>query len=192
MKITQFFAALVIVIFCCTVACAFTASYEQTTSGPGLLTPQSRLVKIKDNKVWMEMEGPQGRGIVIMDGATMYSYNPSTNTAVKLKNPVTAYMNVLSDYASYLKSLNAKLVGSETVGPYDCDTYEFIDPRVNVPSRVWLWKAYEFPVKVEMKVPTGVMTTIMKDVKVGINIDDSEFMLPPGVKIIDEKDLSRQ
>lgn len=189
MKLTHFFAAFIIVMLCCSIACAFTASYEQTTSGPGIEKPQTRAVKIKDNKVRMDMDLPQGRGMAIIDSDNMYLYNPAEKVAVKLKTPKSADLGVLSNYASYLKSLNAKIVGSETVGPYDCDIYEFMDPYINVPSKIWLWKAHEFPVKVEIKTPNGVTTTIMDNVKVGIPIDDSEFVLPAGVDIKEEAEM---
>ncbi|GAG01875.1 unnamed protein product, partial [marine sediment metagenome] len=126
----------------------------------------------------MEVGSPGGRTITIIDGRTMYSYLPSKNTAIKLTKKSSSQMGVLSDYVPYLESLGAKVIGSEKIGQYDCDIYEFIDPGVNMASKVWLWKAKQFPVKVETKIPDGVMTTIMKDIKIGIDIDDSEFMLP--------------
>jgi outer membrane lipoprotein-sorting protein len=93
-------------------------------------------------------------------------------------------LDVLSDYMSYLESLDAKIIGNETVDKYDCDIYEFTDPRFDdATSKVWLWRNKRFPVKVETSVPGGIITTIMKDVQIGIDIDDSEFILPPGVKI---------
>lgn len=185
MRRLQFFAIFIIVTLFCTGACAFTVSYEQTSTGPGLVKPETRSIKIKDDKIRIEMAGPQEKSVIIVEGDTMYSYTPSQNKAVKMKTDMWRGMDVLSDYASYLESLDAKVVGRERVGPYDCDIYECIDPRINMKSKVWLWKAKEFPVKVEMEVQGGVMATIMKNVKIGIHIDDSEFMLPPGVEIVE-------
>ena len=189
LRISLIFIA--ITLFCLD-ACAFTASYEQTTSGAGLPGPQKKAIKMKDNKIRMEMDTPEGRAITIIDGNTMYSYMPSQNMAIKLINKSSPETEVLSNYVAYLESLNARIVGSQRVGRYDCDIYEFIDPRLNMTSKVWLWKGKEFPVKVETKVQDGVITTIMEDIKIGIGIDDSEFMLPAGVKILDARDVMKQ
>lgn len=189
MKRAHFFVIFATIILSCLNAFAFTASYEQTIGGAGQPVSDARIIKIKDNKMRMEMDTPQGRGIVIIDGDTMLSYIPSQKKAIKMKSVMHYQMNVLSDYVSYLNSLGARNVGSDRVGLYDCDVYEYTDPRINIPSKVWLWKAHNFPVKVEMKSPAGVMTTMMKDVKVGVHIDDSEFMLPPGIEIVEESQM---
>jgi outer membrane lipoprotein-sorting protein len=191
MKKLEFLVVFTVVTLLCMRAYAFTASYEQTTTGPGMESQQVSVVKIKDDKVRMEMDSSQGRGIAIIDGDTMYSYNPADNVAVKLNSPKSADMKVLSNYVKYLESINAKVVGSARLGPYNCDIYEFVDPRINMPSKVWIWKAHNFPVKVEMDTPSGTMTTIMKNVKVGIPIDDSEFRLPAGVKIMDAPGMTQ-
>jgi outer membrane lipoprotein-sorting protein len=163
------------------------------TTGAGMSEgSQVGVVKIKDDKIRMEMDSPQGKTIAIIDGDTMISYVPSQNNAVKMKSPMSRQLEVLSDYTAYLESLNAELIGSEKIGPYDCDIYEFRDPRVDIPSKVWLWRAKEFPVKVEMKTPSGIITTTMNNVKVGVPIADSEFTLPAGVEIVDQQQLIMQ
>lgn len=193
MRQFRFLIVFIMVAVFCTVACAFTVSYEQTTSGAGIAKPDTRSVKIKDDKIRMEMDHPvQGRSIVIIKEDTMVSYMPAQNRAFKMKNQMGRSMEVLSDYAAYLESLDAKIVGSENVGSYNCDIYEFVDPRVNMKSKVWLWKTKQFPVKVEMETPQGAITTIMKNIKVGIAIDDSEFMLPPGVEIVETPGMMQQ
>lgn len=185
MRKLRFFIFLSIAIFFCIDASAFTASYEQTSTGSGIVKPQTQLIKVKDKKIKIEMDTAEGKGIAIIEGDTMISYVPSQNIAYKMKNNMSHNTCVLADYAAYLKSLDAKVVGSEKLGPYDCEIYEFIDPRVNVKSKVWLWKAKKFPVKVEMETPHGPVTTLMKDVKIGVYLDDSEFRLPEGVKVIE-------
>ncbi len=184
MRRIKFFAIFAAIVLFSSQAYAFTASYEQTTSGAMSPAIHKRTVKIKDSKIRMEMDTPEGKTIAIIEEDTMYSYLPSDNTAIKMQNPFSAELAVLSDYKAYLESLEAKLVGSENIGSYDCDIYEFIDPRINLPSKVWLWKSKNFPVKVEMKTMDGPITMVMENVKVGIPIDDSEFTLPKGVEIM--------
>ena len=141
-------------------------------------------MKIKDDKVRMEMDLPEGKVITIIDGDTIYSYSPSEKSALKLINKNSLDTKVLCDYGAHLKSLGAKIIGFEKLEKYDCDIYEFTDPRFDMSSKVWLWKEKEFPVKVETKVPDGVMTSTMTEVEIGIDIDDSEFILPEGIKIL--------
>ena len=164
---------------------AFTASYEQTVSGTGIDKPQKNAVKIKDTKVRMEVDGPNGKTITIIDGNTVYSYLSSEKRAIKLLNKKPLGMEVLSDYRTYLISLAARVIGSQKIGSYDCDIYEFTDPRLNAVSKVWLWREKEFPIKVETRVPGGAVITLMENVNIGDDIDDSEFILPPGMEIID-------
>jgi len=192
MRLMQFTVPLITVILFCSIACAFTASYEQTTSGIGKAEPGIKFVKIKDDKIRIEMDTPDGKGIAIIDKDMMLSYIPSQNKAIKVKIDVQRDMNVLSDYGSYLESIGAKIIGSERIDSYDCEIYDFIDPRINMPSKVWLWKEKKFPVKVEIKSPNGVVTTTMKNIKVDIPIDDSEFTLPAGIEIVEESEMAEQ
>lgn len=167
----------------CPEASAFTASYEQTVSGAGLPEPQTSVIKIKDGRMKMEADSTKGKVISIIDGKTVYSYFPSENKAVKFVVQGTPKMEALSNYAAYLKSLDAEIIGSERIGEYDCDIYVCTDPKTQATSKIWLWKEKEFPVKVEANVSDGVVTTIIENLKIGIDIDDSEFTLPPGVQI---------
>jgi outer membrane lipoprotein-sorting protein len=91
----------------------------------------------------------------------------------------------LSDYRGYLQTLNAKVIGSESVGDYDCDIYEFIDPGANVKAKAWIWRAKNFPVKYETDLPSGSVTTILKNIKINAKLDDAEFTIPAGVEIIE-------
>ncbi len=184
MRLSHFFVVFIAAMLFCAAACAFTASYEQTTTGTGLPGPQTQSIKIDGSKIRVEMDTPEGRAVTIINGDEMYSYILSQNKAMKMTGQRAFDMDVLSDYGSYLESLNAKVVGSEKIGRYDCDIYEFKDPKANMTSKVWLWKGKEFPVKVENKLPHGAITTVMENVKIGIKIDNAEFTLPPGVEVI--------
>ncbi|MBN1872053.1 MAG: outer membrane lipoprotein carrier protein LolA [Candidatus Omnitrophica bacterium] len=167
-------------------ALAFTASYVQTTTGANLPKPDRRTVKIKDDKIRMDMKGAQGEDtVIIINGNTTYSYVPSRNEAYRIENQISRDMSVMSDYSSYLKSLNAEIVGSERYKSYDCDIYEFADPRTHSDSRVWLWKSKNFPVKVEMEMMGNTMTMELEDVQVDIPIADSDFVIPSDVHIIE-------
>lgn len=184
-------SALVAVSFCAN-AYAFTVSYDQETTGVWKGTIQQASIKIKDAKMRMEADTPQGRVITIMNDTVAYQYIPSENKAYKMTTKGPTNLDNLSDYKGYMETLNAKIVGSENVGDYDCDTYEFTDPGANVRARAWVWRVKNFPVKYEMDMPAGLVTTTMKNVKVNEKIDDLEFTVPAGVKIIDMQCITGQ
>jgi len=194
MRRLRFFIVFAAAILFCLEVGAFTASYDQATSGTGMDEPQVSTVKIKDGKIRIQTDSPIGAGkvISIIDGNTMYTYYPSENRAVKIKDQKSSAVDTLSNYAAYLKSLNAEITGSEKVNEYDCDIYEFTDPRLNMDSKVWLWKQKEFPVKVETKVPGGTITSVMKNVRIDEEINDSEFVVPEGVEIVDYQGIISQ
>ena len=169
----------------CSNAWAFTASYEQTTGGAGAEGPKQKKVMIKDDKMRMEVDSPKGRTITIIDGRNVYSYLTSREQALKMTSKAPPKISVLADYTAYLESLDAKKIGSEKVGQYDCDIYELEDPRTRTMSKVWLWRDEAFPVKVENRLSEGIVTTVMENVKVGIEIDDSFFSVPQGIEIVE-------
>lgn len=183
MRIFKYVIILAASLFLGSKAYAFTASYEQTVSGAGMDQPKTSYIKIKDNKMKMVAVSPEGEVVNIMDGKTVYSYFPSKKMAVKFTVQGAPKMDTLSEYGAYLESLGAKVVGTETIDQYECDIYEFTDPRTNMPSKVWLWKKEKFPVKIDITVPKGVVTTVIRNLEIGANIDDSEFVIPPGVEI---------
>lgn len=178
--------------FLCSSAHAFTVSYDQTTTGIGNGMAHQTSIKIKDGKMRMESDTPQGKAIAIIDGAVGYQYLPSQNKAYKMATKGPTNIKELSNYTAYLQTLNAKTVMSESIGDYDCDVYEFTDPRANVRARAWVWRSKNFPVKYEMDLSTGVVTTIMKNVKINEKIDDSEFAIPAGVEIVDVQHMLGQ
>lgn len=185
MKRVLFLVLFLVMVFFCTNACAFTVSYDQTTTGvrKGMVNQTS--MKIKNEKLRMEVNTPQGKVITMIDGAVAYQYIPSEKKAYKMMTKGPTNIKNLSDYRGYLSTLNARTTGSESVGNYDCDIYEFTDPGANVRARAWVWRAKNFPVKYELDLPSGVVTTVMENVKVNEKIDDSEFIVPSGVEIIE-------
>lgn len=185
MKRVSVFIFAVILAYVCSSAHAFTVSYDQTTTGVQRGVIQETSIKIKDEKMRMESNAPQGKIITIINDAVAYQYFPAQNKAYKMTTKGPTNLKNLSDYRTYLQALNAKTIGSENVGDYDCDIYEFTDPGANVRARAWVWRAKNFPVKYELDLTSGLVTTIMKNIKVNDNIDDSEFTIPAGVEVVD-------
>jgi outer membrane lipoprotein-sorting protein len=185
MKRALLVGSVLVMAFFCSNTYAFTVSYDQSTTGIRNGVSQQTTIKIKDEKLRMEANMPQGKLITIIDDAVAYQYVPSENKAYRMMTKGPTNIKNLSDYKGYLATLNAKIVGSESVGDYDCDIYEFTDPGANVRAKAWVWRAKNFPVKYELDLPAGTVTTIMKNIKINGKIDDSEFAVPAGVEIID-------
>ncbi len=179
-------------MFLCFTAHAFTVSYDQVTTGIQKGAANESSIKIKDGKMKMESGTSQGKIIVIMDGTVGYQYIPSQSKAYKMTIKGPTNIKDLSDYRGYLSTLDAKVAGSESIGDYDCDIYEFTDPRENVRARAWVWRAKNFPVKYELDIHSGTVTTLMKNIKINESIDDSEFMVPAGVEVVDMRYMSGQ
>ena len=182
----SFFSLVLSVLFIFTSlnAFAFTASYKQTTIGPGLPKADIRTVMIKDNKIRIDMKSPAREdAVVLIDGNTMYSYVPGRQLAYRMPSNMASNLDAMTDYGRYLKSQNAKVIGSGKSGDYDCDIYEFIDPDTKAYNKVWFWEAKNFPVKFEMTIMGNVMVTEMTDIEVGIPIDDAEFVLPDYLEV---------
>ncbi|MBU4377101.1 MAG: hypothetical protein KKD29_06480 [Candidatus Omnitrophica bacterium] len=183
-RVLVFGVALVLTVACLD-AHAFTASYDQVTTGIKNVVARETSIKIKDDKMRMEVNMPRGKLVTIIDGMTAYQYMPVEKKAYKMIARGPTNIKNLSDYKGYLQLLNARVVGSESVGDYDCDIYEFIDPGTKVKARAWVWRAKNFPVKYELDIAGGTVTTIMKNIQINTKIDDSEFTIPKDVKIVE-------
>lgn len=181
-----------VLVLACFDAYGFTVSYDQTTSGIKGAAGQETAIKIKDDKMWMKVITPQGELITIIDGSAAYQYFPAQKKAYKMVTKGPTNIRNLSDYKGYLQTLNAKVIGSESVGDYDCDIYEFTDPGTNVKAKAWVWRAKNFPVRYELDLAGGKVTTMMRNVKVNAKIDDAEFAVPAGVEIIEMKRTRNQ
>ncbi len=192
MKRMSVFGLLLVLVLVSLNADAFTVSYDQTTSGIKRTAAQETSIKIKDDKMRMEVNMPQGKLITIIDGNIAYQYFPSENKAYKMMTKGPSNIRNLSDYRGYLQTLNARVMGSESVGDYDCDIYEFIDPGTNVKARAWVWRAKNFPVRYELDLAAGTVTTMMRNVKINPKIDDSEFTIPAGVEIMEMQKAKSQ
>lgn len=185
MNRTLVFGLVLILSGAWTNAGAWTVSYDQTTGGIKGAVVREMSIKIKDDKMRMEANLPQGKLVTIIDAMTAYQYMPAENKAYKMIAKGPTNIKNLSDYKGYLQNMNARVVGSESVGGYDCDIYEFMDPGAKVKAKAWVWRAKNFPVKYELDIAGGPVTTMMKNVKINVEIDDSEFTIPAGVDIIE-------
>jgi outer membrane lipoprotein-sorting protein len=164
-------------------AFALTATFDQKISQSGNPTPIAVLkIAIKEKKVRVEAT-PENTFFQNEKG--FFNYFPAQKMALQLPVP-PANQNPaedLSNFGALLKNSKAVLKGSETVGSYACDIYEFQDPRTNLVTKAWVWKEKQFPIKMEIQSPRGPILMEFTNLKMDEHLDDSLFELPEGVKI---------
>jgi outer membrane lipoprotein-sorting protein len=142
--------------------------------------------------------GKENKTISISDGKIAWSYNPDTNTVLKIKLSNTSeltkndYINIVSEF---LNNTNVKLLGVERIDgkttcliettPKEKDRdYEFI-----YRTKIWVDQETWMPLQYEIYNIAGNLTMKIKilDLKVNSGISDSEFKfeVPTGAKIVE-------
>lgn len=116
----------------------------------------------------------------------MYMYQPDENTAFEM-DLSAGELGTGEDISPTsrlddLDAANMKYLGEEKIDGKNCYMFE-INEDGN-PGKVWLWKDYGFPLKMEMYEDGEIMTIEYKNVKIQ-DIPSSQFELPAGVEIMD-------
>jgi len=163
---------------------AFTATFEQTISHNDQTIANFNII-IEDNSLRAESTIGDVNTVMIRNDSGSYSYFPDQNVAYKV--PDTSSPNIsddLPDYMGFLKKQNAKKVGSEKLGQYDCDIYEFMDSASSQPSKAWVWKEKAFPIKIEVETPEGIVRVKFNDIQIGIEVDSKSFEFSSETKLL--------
>ena len=166
-------------------ASAFSVSYDQRTTTGGQVMFSK--VRIKDERFRIETEGGTASAVIVHNESGTYSYLPNGGMAMKLP-ALTAEQHPIEhaeDYAAYLRTLDARKIGAETVNGYPCDLYEFTDPAAGGRTKAWVWTDKQFPVKLEQHTKGGLVTTEITRLESNASIADDAFQLPPGIKVMD-------
>lgn len=165
---------------------AFSAAYDQIIKVNGKEVTTFK-VKLQDKNIRVENNMGGTAMMIIRNDKGTFNYLKDQNIATKmpaeLDRPNLA--DDLPQYKAFLEKNNAKVVGSEKVGTYDTDVYEFVDPTTQMKTKAWLWKEKEFPVKFEVNAPEGLTTVEMSGVVLGETYPTTDFELPADAKIND-------
>jgi len=170
---------------------------EILSRGKNLLTVKYEMVTKQNNhslitqKVWLKKDkmrtelNTSGQTIILLANLsqrTIYQYLPSQNMAMKIQSD-KAPESLESPLESIqdLKNNQATVVGTEKVDGKDCLVVEYNTGGTKIKS--WIWEEKGFPVKMETSTPSGKMVTEFKNIEF-VDIPDSMFELPAGVKII--------
>ena len=164
---------------------AFSVSYDQTITGSqGTMTSK---VALKDDQFRIESVMGGSTAITIRNAEGVFTYLPQEGIAMRLpvRNASQQPVQGADNYPKYLQEHNARLVRSETWHGMACDVYEFTDPGLKGTTTAWVWKEKQFPVRMEMHGPDGLMTVELSNIQMGAAAQDAMFQLPPGVKPMD-------
>ena len=129
--------------------------------------------------------------LTIIDGEWVYNVDLSKNIATKIKNPFFAALSERTDQAlpqtgtEMMKAMGGKRVGKDSILGKACDWWEI----QQLMSKSCIWKG------IGLKTIAGLqgMEIIRTAVNIQLmNISDSQFSLPPNVKIVKGEDPFKQ
>lgn len=124
----------------------------------------------------------QGQGLVILvdnDAQTVYRYVSAQNIAERMPYPPLA--RAATQDAESIALFNPSVTGTDTIYGKKCLVVTYMVN--NSPIKMWLWQDYGFPLRVEVTT-SGVVTVSEYSNISFVDIQDSVFQLPPGVRII--------
>jgi len=144
-------------------------------------------VWVKDEKMRMESDAGGEKFVLINREDGVYNYIPSQNMLTKIPRieQKINYVDEVEDFISYLKKVNAKIVGEEEFNGVNCEVYEYLDTDSDAQVVAWVWKEKKFPMKIDIKNYFGKTSVIFDDVRINEPIPESFFELPQGAIFID-------
>ncbi len=165
---------------------AYTLSYDQSVKSP--FGPEMNMkVWYKDDSLRVEMN-PAGRKIVnVVNETGMYTYLPSRNIATKInKNAFNGeYIKHPEKYVDNIERLGARRTGSELIDGEECDVYEYTDEASGSEVTAYVSEIKALPLKMVIMSSFGTTEIIFSNIKVGVELPDELFCIPPEAKIID-------
>lgn len=161
-------------------------SYDSVATMAGMEQINTK-VWVKEGNMRIEMDIPEiGKkmiSIVDSNEKAVYSYSPEQKMATKMPL-VQSEVDTTSpqDYTQNMKPESMKYIKAETLDGKECLVYEVTDQSFK--GKMWLWKDYGIPLRIEATSEGETMLVEYKNVQVA-NIDDSLFKLPAGVEVMD-------
>jgi outer membrane lipoprotein-sorting protein len=143
--------------------------------------PQTTKIWYKGNKMRMEMDMEGETAVILsnMDTMTMYMYYPDQNMAMKVTyDPQDTALDETEGITDY----NPTILGTETLDGKVCLVVQYTYEGIT--TKMWIWKQYGFPIRAEVTSDEGLMVMEYKNIEF-TNIDDSMFVLPDGVEIVE-------
>ncbi|MBN1842920.1 MAG: VWA domain-containing protein [Deltaproteobacteria bacterium] len=135
-----------------------------------------RLEKVKGG-----MKYPPFPTIVNRNTGLTWGLNPQMKQYVEMNEPEkTMMMNPLMGWAMTRKGMTISKGGKETIGGYDCQTFEYREPgQSQVAAKVWVGLKLDFDVKEVRYATNGNAVMELKTIREGL-VEDSLFNIPSG------------
>ena len=168
------------------------ATYDLVISGGATAGTETMKVWSTETKERTDftIEGMKSITIIDKEAQVMYMYDPDQNTAIRMDFSSDDTSRQAQSFTEAMEEYNPTVVGTETIDGKKCTVIEFetVTEDATVTQKMWVWKDYGFPIKVEMVSTLGgtSVTTVMemKNIEFG-PIDPSVFELPDDVVITD-------
>ena len=166
------------------------ATYDLVISGGAIAGTETMKVWATETKERMDFTIGGMKSITIVDkeAQVMYMYDPDQNTAIRMDFSSADTQGQAQSFTEVMEEYNPTVVGTETIDGKKCTVIEFetVTEDATVTQKMWVWKDYGFPIKVEMTSSLTPETTVMemKNIEFG-PIDPSVFELPDDVVITD-------
>lgn len=159
---------------------------------------------VMSGKVWMQGKKVKTEATVagqkmftIMDGDTMYTYNPAENTAIKISLKESQKDNkkpadTPSDYTEGMDMSTVSLLESTIYDGVKCKVISVKEKDNKAQMKMWVREDYGIPIRVETTEPEGG-TVVMeyKNLKVG-SLSSDLFQLPAGMQVTDMSEMMKQ
>ena len=160
--------------------------YDQKVSLDGQHVATLKIVA-QDSQIKAESDF-QGIKIIMLRGPQgTFSYYPEKKMAAKIpqESDPPNLTALIPQFQDYLAKSAAKKTGAETVDGKECEIYEFIEPSLDKPAKVWMWKEKQFPLRIEVTAPDGLTLIELQNIEFDPQIPAAAFSLPPDVQIVD-------
>ncbi|NLW44940.1 MAG: outer membrane lipoprotein carrier protein LolA [Syntrophomonadaceae bacterium] len=166
-------------------------TYDAVTTVNGEETSEVKYA-VKLPRIRIETGGPEigMKMVCIIDTKeeVVYALSPDQQTATKM--PLAQFevdTATPQDYSQSLDPDSLKYIKTETLDGKECLVYEIAEPDST--GKVWLWKDYGIPLRIEFTYEGELVVNEYKNVQV-TEPDDSLFELPAKVTDLGDLDFS--
>lgn len=168
---------------------SFTAKFKQTITKND--QPQiHREIAIQDSFFAITTESPAGHSKVLKNASGAFSLTENISFPMPNYLAEEMSMNYLANYSRYLEEVRAVKTGAEFLEGRECDIYWYRSPKGDHPTKVWVWKERNFPLKEITETEGGSWVTEYYEIEFPERLDEDIFKVPSSTtSIFSEKSL---
>ena len=161
----------------------------------------TRTLWIKGSNMRWEADNANFRLRLVKNNQGLFLIHPWNKMAGKYpkgttrENPLALLPGPAGPVQKFLKSINAKKTGQETINKQPCNVYTYSEPICRKQCKLWVGTKSKKPVKLIVmgqKKKADTLTVTYISYTEGIKIADSQFEVPKGYVIRPMPNLDRQ